>query len=437
MSWQALGGHFFFYFSFMARPGKRRRVVVTGMGMVSPVGADVESSWQALLAGTSGGGPITLFEPDEQLSTKIACEVDDFDPATYMERKEIRRYDRFAQFAIAAAEQAMQAGGLTGPPAGCDPLEFGVLIGSGVGGIGTLEANHKALLHKGPARVSPFFVPMFIPDIAAGLVSIRYGLQGPNYATVSACASSAHAIGDAMRLIEDGTAKLMLAGGAEAAVTPLTIAGFAAMRAMSTRNNDPQGASRPFDAGRDGFVIGEGAGCLLLEELEHARERGAEILGELCGYGMSGDAHHITAPAPEGQGAQQAMRMALQDAGVGPEAVDYINAHGTSTPHNDTSETVAIKAVLGPRAYEIVVGSTKSMTGHLLGAAGAIEAVISLMTCRTGKIPPTINFSEKDESCDLEYGHSGMIERPVQLALTNSFGFGGHNVCLAIRRAEA
>ena len=413
----------------------RRRVAITGMGMVSPVGLDVESSWEALLAGTPGGGPITLFDT-EGFATRIACEVKDFDPTGYISRKDARRYDRFAQFAVAAAQQAMESGGLSGPPPGCSPTSFGVILGSGVGGIATLESNCHTLHTRGPRRVSPFFIPMFIPDIIAGLVSIRYGLRGPNYATVSACASGAHAIGDAVRYIERGDADLMLAGGAEAAVTPIAVAGFASMKAMSTRNDDPAGASRPFDAGRDGFVIGEGAGCLLLEEMEHARARGVEILGEVVGYGASGDAHHITAPPPGAEGAQYAMQMALADAGIDSDAVDYVNAHGTSTPLNDAAETTAIKAVLGPRAYDIVVGSTKSMTGHLLGAAGAIESVICVMACRTGKIPQTINFSDQDEACDLEYAHGGMIERPVSVTLNNSFGFGGHNVCLAISRYE-
>ena len=403
--------------------------------MVSAVGHDVASNWDALLAGTPGGGPITAFDP-AGFPTRIACEVKDFDSGRYLSRKENRRYDRFCHFAIGCAVQAMEAAGLEGPPPGCDPTEFGVIMASGVGGIATLEANCRILNDRGPGRVSPFFIPMFIPDIAAGLMSIRYGLKGPNYATVSACASGSHAIGDAVRYIQRGEAKLMLAGGAEAAVTPITIAGFSSMKAMSRRNDDPEGASRPFDAGRDGFVIGEGAGCVLLEELEHARARGAEILGEVVGYGATGDAYHITAPPPDAHGAQSAMRLALEDGGVGPEDVDYINAHGTSTPQNDTAETAAVKAVLGDHAYNVVMGSTKSMTGHLLGAAGAVETVICVMACRTGRIPPTINFSERDDTCDLDYAHDGMVERPVSVALNNSFGFGGHNVCLAIRRYE-
>ncbi len=414
---------------------KRRRVAVTGMGMVSPVGLDVDSSWAALLEGRSGGGPITLFDPDG-FSTRIACEVKGFDPFAHLSRRDTRRYDRFAQLGVVAARQAMAAGGLDGPPPGVAPAAFGAILGSGVGGIATLEENCRNLHAKGPRRVSPFFVPMFIPDIVSGLVSIEFGLRGPNYATVSACASGAHAIGDAARYIERGDAELMLAGGCEAAVTPVSVAGFASMKATSTRNDDPERASRPFDAGRDGFVIGEGAGVLLLEEMERARARGVEILGEIAGYGPSGDAHHITAPPPEAEGAQAAMRMALADAGARVEDVDYVNAHGTSTPLNDAAETRAIKGVLGEHARRVVVGSTKSMTGHLLGAAGAIETVISTLACRTGRIPGTINFSEPDPACDLDYAHGGSVERPVALALNNSFGFGGHNACLAIRRYD-
>ncbi|MFQ5536569.1 MAG: beta-ketoacyl-ACP synthase II [Gemmatimonadota bacterium] len=413
----------------------RRRVVVTGVGVVSPVGPDSRTTWKNLLAGKSGAGAITAFEAGEEFATRIACEVKDFDPALYMDRKDARRYDRVSQFAFGAAVQAMDSAGLEGVPDGVAPQRFGVVFGSGIGGINTFEEQHKKLLSQGPKRVSPFFIPMFIPDISAGLLSMRWNLQGPNYATVSACASSAHAIGEAMRHIQNGVADLMLAGGAEATITPMCIAGFAAMKAMSTRNDDPEHASRPFDLHRDGFVIGEGAGALVLEELEHARARGATILGEIAGYGLSGDAYHITAPPPDGYGAQHAMRMALSDAGAEPADVDYINAHGTSTMA-DAIETHAIKEVLGARAYDIVVGSTKSMTGHLLGAAGALEAFVTLNVCREGRIPPTINFEEADPACDLDYAHEGMVERPVKLALTNSFGFGGHNVCLALRRWE-
>jgi len=409
-----------------------KRVVVTGMGLVSPVGNDVETSWQNMLDGVSGGAKVSLFDATDDFPCRIACEVKGFDPLEYLDGKEVKRHDRVSQFAVAASAQALASAGLDGVPDGSDPERFGVIFGSGIGGIATFEEQHRRLIEKGPSRVSPFFIPMFIPDISAGLISIRWGLRGPNYATVSACASSAHAIGDAMRHIRHGDADIMIAGGAEATVTPMTFAGFSSMKAMSTRNDDPAGASRPFSLDRDGFVMGEGGGALVLESLEHAEARGATILGEIAGYGLSADAHHITSPPPDGHGAQAAMRMALKYAGATAADVDYVNAHGTSTMA-DAIETEAIKAVLGERAREIVVGSTKSMTGHLLGAAGALEGIVSLLACRTGKIPPTINFSAPDPECDLDYAHGGMVERPVRLALTNSFGFGGHNACLAIR----
>ncbi|TVR56437.1 MAG: beta-ketoacyl-[acyl-carrier-protein] synthase II [Gemmatimonadales bacterium] len=414
--------------------GSRRRVVVTGLGLVTPVGVGVPAAWEALLAGKSGGAAISHFEATEDYPTRIACEVKGFDPSGVLEPKEIRRFDRFAQFAMVAADEAMRQAGLDGPPEGVDASRFGVIFGSGIGGIGTFEEQCKILLERGPSRVSPFFVPMFIPDIAPGLISIRYGAKGANYTTVSACASSAHAIGEAARAIERGDVDAVISGGTEATITPLTVAGFSAMKAMSTRNDEPAEASRPFDATRDGFVMGEGAGSIVLEALEVAQARGAEILGEVAGYGLSADAYHITAPAPDGEGAQSAMRMALADAGEDPSEVDYVNAHGTSTPHNDRSETAAIRAVLGRRAEEIVVGSTKSMTGHLLGAAGAVETVVSILACREGRIPPTINLRNPDPECDLDYASDGARDREVRLALSNSFGFGGHNVCLAIRR---
>jgi 3-oxoacyl-[acyl-carrier-protein] synthase II len=376
-----------------------------------------------------------LFEATDDFPTRIACEVKEFDPSHVLDPKEARRYDRVSQFALVASQEAVNSAGLSeGLPGGTPPERFGVIFGSGIGGISTFEEQHQILLKKGPRRVSPFFIPMFIPDISAGLISIRFGARGPNYATVSACASSAHAIGDAFRVIERGDADVMLAGGAEATITPMTIAGFAAMKAMTTRNDEPQTASRPFDATRDGFVIGEGAGAVVLESLEHAQARGAEILGELVGYGATGDAYHITSPPPGHTGAQEAMRLALVDAGAQPEDVDYINAHGTSTPVNDEHETIAIKALLGEHAHQIIVGSTKSMTGHPLGAAGAIESVVCVQACREGRIPPTINHANPDPACDLNYATEGVVERPVGLALSNSFGFGGHNVCLAIRR---
>ncbi len=422
----------------MARHGNQHRVVITGMGLITAVGNDLDSSWQALLSGASGAGLITQFEATEDFGTRIACEVRGFDPSAFLDPKQARRTDRFVQFAIAVAEEAMVSAGLGRPEdrKGIRPERFGVVIGSGIGGVSTWEEQTRVLMERGPKRVSPFFVPMFIPDMASGMVSIRFGAQGPNYATVSACASSGHALGDALRILQRGDADIMVAGGTEASVTPLCIAGFASMKAMSTRNDDPEGASRPFDAGRDGFVIGEGAGALVLETLEHAKARGAPILAELAGYGASADAYHITAPEPNGAGAQFAMRAALEDAGAKPGEVDYINAHGTSTPHNDAMETAAIKAVFGAGAYDLVVSSTKSMVGHLLGAAGATEAIVCALAARDGKIPPTINFSDADPACDLDYAHNRTVERPISLALSNSFGFGGHNVTLAIRRWE-
>jgi len=411
----------------------RRRVAITGLGALTPVGNDVPSTWAALLEGKSGAGPITIFETTEEYVTRIACEVKNFDPLNLLDKKEARRYDRFAQFGVGAAVEAMRDAGLTGPPEGIAAERFGVIFGSGIGGISTMEAQHDVIRERGPGRVSPFFIPMFIPDIAAGLISIRFGAKGPNYATVSACASGAHAIGDAFRFIERGDADIMIAGGAEATITPLAVSGFAAMKALSTRNDDPEAASRPFDAGRDGFVIGEGAGCVILEALETAAARGATIVAEVVGYGVSADAYHITMPAPKGKGAQDAMRMAMDDAGVSAGDVDYINAHGTSTQANDRNETAAIKQVLGDAAYSIIVGSTKSMTGHLLGAAGGVEAVVTALACQQGRTPPTINLTDPDPDCDLDYGAHGVVERPVGVALSNSFGFGGHNACLAFR----
>ncbi|MEX1184665.1 MAG: beta-ketoacyl-ACP synthase II [Gemmatimonadota bacterium] len=416
--------------------GQRRRVVVTGMGMLTAVGNDLSSSWKALNEGRSGGGPITQFDATDDFDVRIAAEVKGFEPDRYLDRKEAKRMDRFAQLAIAASEEAVRQAGLTEGAQDIDFDRVGVIIGSGIGGIATFEEQTRIMVTRGPKRVSPFFVPMFIPDIAAGHVSMRFGMRGPNYCTVSACASSAHAVGDAFRIIERGDADAMLAGGTESAVTPLTIAGFANMKALTARNDSPGTASRPFDATRDGFLLGEGAGVLVLEELEHARRRGAEILGEVIGFGQSADAYHLTAPAPEGAGAQLAMRRALDDAGLDATDIDYINAHGTSTPMNDLNETLAIKAVFGNHAYELVVGSTKSMTGHLLGAAGAVEAVIATLVCREGRIPPTINFSTPDPACDLNYAHNQGIEREVEVAISNSFGFGGHNVCIAVRRFD-
>ena len=410
------------------------RVVVTGLGLVTPVGNDVESSWQGLLAGRSGAAPITKFDPASQ-RVRFACEVKGFDPLLYIDRKEARRYDLFAQFALAAAHQAVTQAGLEGKfPS---PERTGVVIGSGIGGMQTYEENCSLFLTKGPDRVSPFFVPMFIPDIAPGLVSIRYGLKGPNFATVSACASSAHAIGESFSMIRNGMADAMVTGGAEAAITGLTVAAFANMKALSFRNDSPETGSRPFDRDRDGFVLGDGGAVVVLESLEHAERRGAQILGEVLGYGASGDAYHITSPPENGEGAQQAMRSCLEDGQIDLKDVDYINAHGTSTPQGDIAETEAVKAVFGGQARKLVFGSTKSMTGHLLGAAGALEFAVSLLSATCGVIPPTINQFTPDPKCDLDSAPNRKVERKVNVALSNSFGFGGHNVTLAVRAWEA
>ena len=409
------------------------RVVVTGLGLVTPVGTDVDSTWASLLEGRSGAGIITKFDPSK-LSVRFACEVKGFDASRYMDKKEARRYDLFAQFALGAAAQAVAQAGLEGKfPS---PERTGVIIGTGIGGMQTYEDNCMTYLTKGPDRVSPFFVPMFIPDIAAGLVSIRYGLRGPNFATVSACASSAHAIGESFNLIRHGGADAMVTGGAEAAITGLTVAAFANMKALSSRNDSPETASRPFDKDRDGFVLGDGAGVVVLESLEHAQQRGARILGEITGYGLSADAYHITQPPSDGSGAAQAMRGCLADGRIDPKDVGYINAHGTSTPQGDVAETQAVKTVLGDQAYKLIFGSTKSMTGHLLGGAGALEFIVSLLVATCGVIPPTINQFTPDPECDLDCAPNHKVTRDVKVALSNSFGFGGHNVTLAVRRFE-
>ena len=411
-----------------------RRVAITGLGLVTPLGTNVSSTWEGLLAGRSGAGPITRFDP-VQSPVKFACEVKGFDPAQYLDKKEIRRYDLFAQYAIGAAEQAVTDACLASNWSAADLKRVGVLIGTGTGGLQTFEENCRALFEKGPSRVSPFFVPMYMPNVAAALISMRYGAKGPNYCTVSACASSAHSVGDALELIRNDAADLMIAGGAEAAITPLAVASFANMKALSERNDDPRTASRPFDKDRDGFVMGDGAAVLVLEEWEHARRRGAKLYAEVAGYGMTADAYHITAPAPDGSGAQEAMRLAMQNAGVTPDRIGYINAHGTSTPHGDAAETAAVKAVFGAQARTLVFGSTKSMTGHLLGAAGALEAAVCALVVQTGIIPPTINQFTPDPACDLDSAANKAVRRPVDIALSNSFGFGGHNVTLAIKRA--
>ncbi|MDE2720408.1 beta-ketoacyl-ACP synthase II [Candidatus Palauibacter polyketidifaciens] len=417
----------------MIHTDAKRRVAITGVGMVTSVGLDADDTWAALLRGESGAGPITQFDPSGQ-PVRFACEVKGFDPLQYLDRKGARRADRFLQLAIAAATQAMEQAGFGDGLAHLPPDRTGVVVGVAVGGLPLLEAQHKKLLSKGPRFVSPLLIPMFIPDMTVGLLSILYGARGPNYAAVSACASGGHSLGLAFRSIRRGETDVMIAGGTESAITPLAVAGFASMGSMSTRNDDPERACRPFDARRDGFVLGEGSGMLILEELEHARARGAEILGEIAGFGQSADAYHMTAPAPDGVGARLAMQQALEDAGLAPGDIGYINANGTATPVGDAAETQAIKEVLGDHARSIVVGATKSMTGHPLGAAGGIEAVISMLVCRHGVIPPTINFEEADPECDLDYAHAGPIERPVSAALSNSFAFGGHNACLAIRR---
>jgi len=410
------------------------RVVVTGLGLVTPVGNDVESTWDALLDGKPGAAPITKFNASNQ-QVRFACEVKGFDPLQYIDRKEARRYDLFAQLALAAAHQAINQAGLEGRfPS---PDRTGVVIGSGIGGMQTYEDNCSLYLTKGPDRVSPFFVPMFIPDIAAGLVSIRYGLKGPNFATVSACASSAHAIGESFSMIRQGAADAMVTGGSEGAITGLTVAAFANMKALSTRNDSPETASRPFDKDRDGFVLGDGGAIVVLESLEHAERRGARILGEVLGYGSSADAYHITSPAESGEGAQRALRSALEDGHIDIKDVGYINAHGTSTPQGDIAETRAVKAVFGDQARKLVFGSTKSMTGHLLGGAGALEFIVSLLASNCGVIPPTINQFTPDPECDLDSAPNRRVERRVDVALSNSFGFGGHNVTLAVRRWEA
>lgn len=412
----------------------RRRVVVTGLGAVTPLGIGVDVFWDGLLAGRSGIGPITIIQDIERFSTRIGGEVKDFKPDDFMEHKEAKRMDRFAQLAVAAAKMAVKDSGLD--MSGGNAENTGVLIGSGIGGIRTLEDEIKTMVAKGPGRISPFLIPMMIPDMAAGQVSIILGAKGPNHATVSACASGSHSIGDSFRIIEHGEAEVMLCGGAEAGISEVALAGFGAARALSTRNDDPATASRPFDAERDGFVMGEGAGIIILESLEHAQARGAKIYAEIVGYGATADAYHMTAPAENGEGAARAMSMAIRDAGLKPEDIDYINAHGTSTHANDFCETAAIKKTFGEHAYKIPVSSIKSMIGHLLGAAGGVEAVATVLTLKNGIIPPTINYRTPDPECDLDYVPNKPRQQDVKVALSNSFGFGGHNAVLAFKRWE-
>ncbi len=409
----------------------RRRVVVTGLGCVTPVGNDVATTWQALLDGKSGGGPITRFDSSKH-KLHFACEVKGFDPSLYMDRKEAKRSDLYTQFALAAAVQAMRDAGFE--HGGYDPLMTGVIVGSGIGGIATFEAQHDVFREAGPNRISAFFVPMFIGDIAAGVVSMRFGAKGPNFATQSACATSAHAIGEACRHVSYGDADVMIAGGSEAAVSPMAMGGFANMQALSERNDSPTTASRPFDSTRDGFVLGEGSGIVILEELGHALRRGARIYGEVAGYGATGDAYHLTGQPANHEGLQRSMRRALEDASLTPADVQYVNAHGTSTPMNDSNEIRAIRTVFGAHAPGINVSSTKSATGHMLGAAGAVEAIVSLLTIVNGIIPPTINLHSQDPECDLNCTPNTPVTRDVSAVLSNSSGFGGHNATIAMRR---
>ena len=409
----------------------RRRVVVTGLGCVTPVGNDVATTWQALLDGKSGGAPITRFDSSKH-KVHFACEAKGFDPGLYMDRKEVKRSDLYTQFALAGAVQAMRDAGLES--GGYDPLMTGVIVGSGIGGITTFETQMDVLRDSGANRVSAFFVPMFIGDIAAGVVSMRFGAKGPNFATQSACATSAHAIGTAFRHIQYGDADVMIAGGSEAAVSQMAMAGFANMQALSSRNDSPQTASRPFDVTRDGFVLGEGSGILILEELGHAHRRGARIYGELVGYGATGDAYHLTGQPDNHEGLQRSMRRAIEDAGLTPADIQYVNAHGTSTPMNDSNEIRGIRAVFGASADSINVSSTKSATGHMLGAAGAVEAIFGLLAIVNGMIPPTINLTKQDPECNLNCTPNRPVKRDVAAVLSNSSGFGGHNATLALRR---
>ena len=408
------------------------RVVITGMGLITALANNLQDTWEGLLSGRSGVGPITRFDASA-FDCRIAAEVKGFEPGAFMEKKDARRMDRYSQYAVAASQMALDDAGLDLERE--DRHRIGVVIGSGIGGIETHEEQNRKYLEGGPDRISPFYVPMMIVDIAAGLVSIRYDLKGPNYCTVSACATSAHAIGDAFRMIKYGDADVMIAGGSEAAVTPMSVGGFSAMKALSTHNAEPERASRPFDAQRDGFVLGEGAGIVVLESLAHARARGARIYAELAGLGMTADAYHITAPAPGGEGAVRAMRLAMKEAAVEPDDVQYINAHGTSTPYNDKNETQAIKAAFGEHAYSLMVGSTKSMTGHTLGGAGGVECVITAKVIEQGRVPPTVNYEHPDPDCDLDYVPNVARTAPVRVALSNSFGFGGHNACLVLTAA--
>ncbi|HEX7229895.1 MAG TPA: beta-ketoacyl-ACP synthase II [Candidatus Binatia bacterium] len=412
---------------------QQRRVVVTGLGVVSPLGTGVEKNWQAIIAGRSGIRAITRFST-EGFAARIAGEVPDFRAEDFIEPKEIKKMDLFIQYAIGAAEMSVQDSGLK--IEGEFAENVGVIIGVGLCGLDTIETTHKAMLEGGPRKISPFFIPKVISNLAAGQIAIRHGAKGVNWTPTSACASGTHAIGEAFNLIRRGTQDAVIAGGAEAVITPLAVGGFASMKALSTRNEEPERASRPFDKARDGFVIGEGSGVLIIEEREHALKRGAKIYAEVIGYAANGDAYHMTSPAPEGEGAARCMRLALKDAALMPHDVDYINAHGTSTEYNDANETTAIKNVFGEHAAKIPVSSTKSMTGHLLGAAGAVEAIYTVLALQEGVLPPTINYETPDPACDLDYVPNSARKAQIDVALSNSFGFGGTNACVILRRAQ-
>ena len=411
----------------------QRRVVVTGIGLVTSLGSGTDATWAALLAGTSGAGPITKFDATS-FSTRFACEVKGFDPLAFVGKKDVKKMDVFIQFAIAASQCAMDDSGLAITAANAP--EVGVCIGSGIGGFRTIEDEHTALVDGGPRKISPFFIPASIINLASGQVSIRFGAKGPNLATCTACSASAHAVGDSYEIIKRGDADVMITGGSEAAITPMSVGGFGALRALSTRNDEPTRASRPFDKDRDGFIIGEGSGIVILEELEHARARGARIYAEIIGYGMSGDAYHITAPSEDGDGAVRVMTKALKKAGLQPSDIDYVNAHGTSTPFNDKLETLALRRTFGDHARRLAISSTKSMTGHLLGAAGGLEAGISALAIHHQVAPPTINLEAPDPECDLDYVPHTARPMTIRHVLSNSFGFGGTNAALVLRRYE-
>jgi len=409
----------------------QRRVVITGMGAITPVGLNVDETWKSMLAGKSGAGLITKFDTTEFV-TKIAAEINGFDPLNHFEKKELRRLDSYTQYALVSAREAVKSSEIDLEKE--DKTRIGVIVGSGIGGMMSFETEMRKLIEKGPKRISPFFIPQMISDIAAGQISIEFGLKGPNYATVSACATSGHAVGAAFETVKRGDADIMVCGGSEAAITPMGIGGFNSMKAISTRNDDPSTASRPFDLNRDGFVMGEGAGIIIVEDLDHAIKRNAKIFAEIAGIGFTADAYHLTAPAPEGEGAVRAMRQCITDGNLTIEDIQYVNAHGTSTPFNDKNETAAIKTVFGELAKEIAISSTKSMTGHLLGSAGAVEGIVSVLAIKNNTIPPTINYQTPDPECDLNYTPNKSQNREVTAAISNTFGFGGHNACLSFKK---